>query len=263
MHGITDSAPRGCGLIRVPARILILIVATTLLLLCTPSTGAAADWGTDGPVLQSTSYICATVPGVPCPRTTPEIVVHFDEPVIPIIAGNPVHYTLYREDDPLTIIPVAEVFSVNGPDCYLLLETLPDTVNYVLQVENLEDAWGNIMEPGQTVSLEPFPDPSAVPPVNARRPVLLPNAPNPFNPTTWVRFTLPDDFDGAEVSIQVYDLRGQLIRHLPPNAGPGPGPHEVAWHGVDEQGAAVPSGAYLVRLSSGDFVTMQKVMLAK
>ncbi len=40
---------------------------------------------------------------------------------------------------------------------------------------------------------------------------LLPNYPNPFNPETWIPFTLTE---ASEASVSVYDVHGALVRTL-------------------------------------------------
>lgn len=75
---------------------------------------------------------------------------------------------------------------------------------------------------------------------------LLPNTPNPFNPTTALRFALERD---ATVELSVYDVRGRLVRGFPARAYP-EGRHAVDWNGRDDQGRAVASGVYQVRFVS-------------
>ncbi len=41
--------------------------------------------------------------------------------------------------------------------------------------------------------------------------VLLPNYPNPFNPETWIPYELEEK---AQVHIELYDVRGELVRTL-------------------------------------------------
>ena len=251
--------------LRMPAaiRASILTLAIAALLLCAPSLAGQPGRDLEGPVLELTSYICVTPPGVPCPQTTWEIIVVFDEAIDPVTASDPTNYTLYPQSDPSTIIPVEMVFEVFGAESYLLLSGLPDAVNHVLEVEGVADLEGNIMAPGQSVILEPIPDLTPVPRIAARLPVLRPNVPNPFNPSTRVSFVLPDDYRGAVVSVQVHDLRGRLIRCLLLSNRLEPGLHEVVWNGLDDRGLAVASGTYLIRLSAGDFTAVQKAMLAK
>lgn len=67
------------------------------------------------------------------------------------------------------------------------------------------------------------------------------NVPNPFNPRTSISFVAPAD---GELTVRVYNLRGELIRVLhdgPVSAGAG----SVVWNGDDRAGSPVSSGVYL------------------
>jgi len=68
--------------------------------------------------------------------------------------------------------------------------------------------------------------------------------PNPFNPKTELRFSLPDR---AHVSLNVYDLRGRLVRNLA-DGWLAPGPQVVVWNGQDNHGKGASSGKYFARL---------------
>jgi hypothetical protein len=72
------------------------------------------------------------------------------------------------------------------------------------------------------------------------------NAPNPFNPTTSIRFELPRSMT---VTVAVYDMSGRMVRTLV--EGPvDSGPRTVVWDGRDSFGREVASGVYLCRLTS-------------
>jgi hypothetical protein len=73
---------------------------------------------------------------------------------------------------------------------------------------------------------------------------LLPNRPNPFNPTTELGFGLPV---GGAVRLEIYDVRGRLLRRLLDAALPA-GRHRVFWDGRDGGGGSAPSGVYFYRL---------------
>jgi hypothetical protein len=75
---------------------------------------------------------------------------------------------------------------------------------------------------------------------------LLPNAPNPFNPSTQLRFRLDRAGDAA---LNVYDVQGRLVRAFPA-ATYDAGVHEVIWDGRDMMGRPVASGVYQVLLSA-------------
>ncbi|MBI1803694.1 MAG: lamin tail domain-containing protein [Ignavibacteriae bacterium] len=88
---------------------------------------------------------------------------------------------------------------------------------------------------------------------------LSPCYPNPFNPTT--RFTISIPRDEA-VHVEIYDLLGRLVKRI--LDGPVPaGRHVLEWdgHGEDEQ--TMPGGMYFVRLSSGSFTQIGKVLFMK
>ncbi len=79
--------------------------------------------------------------------------------------------------------------------------------------------------------------------------------PNPFNPTTRFRFSVPKS---AQVNISVYNALGQLVDNLV-NDMKNNGTYEVTWNA-----SSFGSGVYFVRLSSDNgFVQTKKVMLIK
>jgi DNA-binding beta-propeller fold protein YncE len=90
---------------------------------------------------------------------------------------------------------------------------------------------------------------------------LLGNAPNPFNPSTTIAFTIPSG-ESAEHLLNIYDPRGRLVRQL----GRGvlaAGRHEAIWDGRDDAGATVGAGIYLYRLEYGDRKLSGKMVLVK
>lgn len=85
------------------------------------------------------------------------------------------------------------------------------------------------------------------------------NFPNPFNPTTSIRFQLPKR---SQVSIKIYDILGQEIRTLV-NKDFEAGYHIVTWDGLNNSGIKVTSGVYLYRMEAGDFVKVRKALFLK
>lgn len=83
--------------------------------------------------------------------------------------------------------------------------------------------------------------------------------PNPFNPVTHIRYQLPEK---ADVSLHIYNNRGQLVRELV--SGPRQsGEYKVAWDGLDDHGVPVTSGLYLCHLNTDGRVFTQKIMLTR
>jgi hypothetical protein len=84
-------------------------------------------------------------------------------------------------------------------------------------------------------------------------------APNPFNPTTTVSFVLPRP---ADVKLEAFDAAGRRVRTLL-LASLAAGAHRIGWDGLDEGGAPVGSGTYLLRLQAGALVVKAKAVLVK
>ncbi len=92
-----------------------------------------------------------------------------------------------------------------------------------------------------------------------RRAVLHPNLPNPFNPSTEIRFTLPES---GRVQLAIFDVSGRKVRDLF-DARLDAGEHRLNWDGHDAQGRNPGSGCYLARLRFEDRVTARKLVLLK
>jgi hypothetical protein len=98
-------------------------------------------------------------------------------------------------------------------------------------------------------------------PVLPDRLTLLGNTPNPFNPSTTIRFTVPAG-PVRDYRLRVYDVRGRLVRTLAAGQIVG-GLHEVLWDGRNESGESVSSGVYLYRLDVGRGNFTGKMVLVK
>jgi hypothetical protein len=85
------------------------------------------------------------------------------------------------------------------------------------------------------------------------------NTPNPFNPTTTIRFSLPAS---QQVGLAVYNARGALVRTLVDGVKER-GDHNVTWDGRDMAGNPVSSGVYFYRLTAGKFSESKKMVLLK
>jgi subtilisin family serine protease len=89
--------------------------------------------------------------------------------------------------------------------------------------------------------------------------VLDRNYPNPFNPTTWIPFYLPED---GRASVAIYDVTGALVRVIR-DRWYEKGPHSVTWDGTDAAGRNVASGLYLCVLSQGRERQTRKLVLIR
>ena len=89
--------------------------------------------------------------------------------------------------------------------------------------------------------------------------LLHPNFPNPFNPSTTLKYSLPLR---AHVYITIYDILGKNI-YTRENGIQNPGVKSVIWNGTDSFGRPVSAGIYLYKIQAGDFVQTRKMVLLK
>ncbi|MBN1351553.1 PKD domain-containing protein [candidate division KSB1 bacterium] len=88
---------------------------------------------------------------------------------------------------------------------------------------------------------------------------LYQNRPNPFNPETVIRYSLPED---ATIKLTIYNTLGQVVRQLE-NGLKIRGQHSIRWDGRDDRNQNVGSGIYIIRLETGQHVFSRKMLLAK
>ncbi len=88
---------------------------------------------------------------------------------------------------------------------------------------------------------------------------LNPVYPNPFNPTTHISYTLPEN---NSIQLIVYNSLGQMVRTLV-NGTQKAGHHTAYWDGMADNGRQVASGIYFLRLVSGQQRQVQKMVLTK
>jgi hypothetical protein len=85
------------------------------------------------------------------------------------------------------------------------------------------------------------------------------NTPNPFNPSTIIRFNIPED---NFIKLSVYNLVGQKIKSLVQDWLPA-GTHCIHWDGINEKGEKVPSGIYFYTLMCDQFFASKKMILTR
>ena len=90
---------------------------------------------------------------------------------------------------------------------------------------------------------------------------ILGNYPNPFNPSTTIRFYSPADLHSL-VSIKIYNTLGQLIKTLFVSVD-NQGYYEVRWNGLMENGLAASSGTYIYTIDFGNVIMASKMILLK
>ena len=89
--------------------------------------------------------------------------------------------------------------------------------------------------------------------------ILYQNFPNPFNPSTSVRFEVPID---SKVMIKIYDILGREVKTLFNEQVPR-GNYTIEWDGLNESGIRMSSGTYIYRMIANEFVQSKKMLLLK
>ncbi|MFH1198407.1 MAG: glycoside hydrolase family 2 TIM barrel-domain containing protein [bacterium] len=99
---------------------------------------------------------------------------------------------------------------------------------------------------------------------------LMDNYPNPFNPTTTIKYSIPSnpplspfikggsgEAEGDLVTLIVYDILGREVATLV-NEEQEPGLHEITFDASN-----MPSGIYFYRIQAGNFTSTKKMVLLK
>ncbi|NQV16729.1 T9SS type A sorting domain-containing protein, partial [bacterium] len=86
--------------------------------------------------------------------------------------------------------------------------------------------------------------------------ILLEAYPNPFNPTTTIKYELPER---ADVRLSIYDIQGHNIQNLVFETQQA-GHYETQWDGTNNQGKQVSAGMYFARLQAGEYSSVVKMV---
>ncbi len=86
------------------------------------------------------------------------------------------------------------------------------------------------------------------------------NFPNPFCPTTTIRYGLPK---AERVTLKIYNLLGEEVVALVNAETQDAGYHVAIWDGRNKNGGVVASGVYVYRLQAGNWVMIKKMAVVK
>ncbi len=97
------------------------------------------------------------------------------------------------------------------------------------------------------------------------------NFPNPFNPSTEIRFQILDFSKIEKAEIAIYNLKGQkvktvsldCIKSVGDNARDSCSTYSVTWNGRNDFGKFVSSGIYFYKLKTDNFEKTRKMILMK
>jgi len=93
---------------------------------------------------------------------------------------------------------------------------------------------------------------------------LMPNYPNPFNPDTWIPFSLTEP---SEVTIRIYDVNGHLVRAFALGQKESGDyltkDRAICWDGRNDKGEEAGSGIYFYQIYADGFSNIKKMLLLK
>ena len=118
--------------------------------------------------------------------------------------------------------------------------------------------------PPQIWDVTPLLQPKPMLFAQVKKPALLVNFPNPFNPETWIPYQLSEL---AHVNIRIHDASGRQVRTL--NLGTKPAGDYLSrsqaayWDGRNDAGEAVSSGLYFYTLQTGESRSTRRMNLVK
>jgi hypothetical protein len=84
--------------------------------------------------------------------------------------------------------------------------------------------------------------------------------PNPFNPTTTIKYSLARK---SKVTLTIYDIAGRLVRRLLTDEPTEAGDHTTKWNGMNDAGKRVASGVYFCMMKTGDEKSGIKLILLR
>ncbi|RMI03620.1 MAG: T9SS C-terminal target domain-containing protein [Calditrichaeota bacterium] len=208
-------------------------------------------------------------------------------------APSPVHLLLPADGDTLSTFPIEFRWTASqdpeGDTLLYHLEIFNDSMG--VAVDSIGDTtyvfdgtiltlntayrWTVSVTDGQLVTASPdtFTFITPVVGIDPKRPgiparfALHANFPNPFNPTTTIRYDLKET---VRVRLRIFNLLGQVVRTLVDGRETA-GYKEVVWDGRNDAGEPVASGVYLYRLEAGNpsagsghgFVKTRKMVLIR
>jgi len=86
------------------------------------------------------------------------------------------------------------------------------------------------------------------------------NYPNPFNPRTTIKYSMPT---AGHLKLSIYNVRGQLVRTMIDGNRPAGADQTIVWDGTNNQGGGVSSGIYFYEARTGGEVKVRKMALVK
>ncbi|HCL30520.1 MAG TPA: hypothetical protein DIC52_19085, partial [Candidatus Latescibacteria bacterium] len=85
------------------------------------------------------------------------------------------------------------------------------------------------------------------------------NYPNPFNPSTWIPYSIASS---TVVELTIYDVLGRRVLDLVSGRQPA-GSHVASWNGTDAVGRSMAPGVYFYRIIAGGVRETRRMVLVE
>ncbi len=156
---------------------------------------------------------------------------------------------IYRSESyPVEALDAANIYAIiSGDSTSYDFETGADYFYAISALDRLHNESSVVQIAPSYIDISHRPD----------RPVLFSNYPNPFNPSTTIRYNL---LENAVVSISIFDMSGRSVRKFNQSqvrSG------EITWEGVNDAGQPVSAGVYVCHLQTRDVQASIKLVLLK
>jgi len=161
-------------------------------------------------------------------------------------------FRVYRDTDPAFTPGLDNLVHSTADNVW----TDPDTDGwmYSYKITALDHA-GNESPPAESATTTGIDETPVV-----TRTALHQNIPNPFNPTTSIRYDV--SASSAPVTLRIYTVGGRLVKTLVDRVQSA-GEKTVVWNGRDDSGNTVATGTYFYRLTAPGFEQTRKMVLLK
>ena len=161
----------------------------------------------------------------------------------------PRRMVIYRSDTyPVDAANPSQIYAIiSGDSTHYDVESDGDSYYAISALDRLHNESSIVQIAPSNIDFTQVPD----------SPVLLTNYPNPFNPSTTIRYGL---LDYSEVSISIFDMSGRSVRKFNQShtrSG------ELRWDGTNDSGQPVSAGIYLCRLEAKGVHANIKLVLLK
>ena len=179
-----------------------------------------------------------------------EVLLTWKTPEYNIFSGIPLGYILFRHDleNPLT---ESLITALDYIDTDLLDGDYVYSIYAVYEGDNLSEP----VSAEVNVFVDTSSNMTEIPNITS----LITNYPNPFNPDTNIVFDLAKN---ALVKLEIYNIRGQLIRTLL-NDEISAGRYNVQWDGKDDSGRYVATGIYFYQMRTDGYNAIKRMVLMK